>query len=115
MISDGFISFEDDGCRWSSSPPEEPGEYWFYGDPYKGQMGIDYQDNAPIVKPKMYLVQIRKISNGMMAVTEGQIIPLRKFNKAKVHGNGYVGYWRKAKFPNPPEDIELLFVREDLK
>jgi hypothetical protein len=93
---------------WSSSPPKEPGEYWFYGDPYKGQMGIDYRDAAPPVEPKMYLVQIRKIANGLMAVTEGQFVPLRKFNKAK-HGDGYVGYWKEAILPDPPEDIELLF------
>jgi hypothetical protein len=93
---------------WSSSPPEGPGEYWFFGDPYKGQMGIDYQDDAPSVKPKMYLVQVRKISNGFLGVTEGQIIPLEKFVKSKSR-HGYVGYWGKMELPNPPADTELLF------
>lgn len=93
---------------WTSECPREAGHYWFYGDPYKGQMGIDYRDDCPPIEPKMYLVEVIAISNGIMAVSEGNMIPLRKFNKEN-RGDGVIGYWKPAELPTPPNDGEELF------
>jgi hypothetical protein len=96
--------------KWSSTAPDTEGIYWFYGDPFMGSMGIDFRDDAPKIKPELYLVEIREISNGFLAVTKGNIISLRKFNKKdKFYREGYVGYWAEAELPENPPDPEKLF------
>lgn len=93
---------------WTSLGPTMEGFYWFYGDPYKGGMGIDYRDDCPPIEPQMYLVEVATISNGLMAMTNGTIISLQRFDKARGI-EGYVGYWKHANLPEPPIDIERLF------
>ena len=94
---------------WTSEIPDEVGHYWFYGNPYMGGMGIDFREDSPPVEAKMHLVEVYAISNGLMAVTEGQVIPLRKFVKTNMR-EGVVGYWKRARLPVAPKDRERLFA-----
>jgi len=96
--------------KWLTDFPNKEGNYWFYGNPFLGSMGIDFRDDSPPVEPKMYFVEVIAISNGLslMGITSGQIITLRKFTKLQSH-EGYVGYWLKADVPSLPLDKEKLF------
>jgi len=89
---------------WSEQIPKEVGFYWFYGDPFHGEMGQNYFDDSPPIETKMYLVEIFKVSNGLMATTVGQIIKLRKFSKINKQP-GVVGYWQPAGLPVPPSGV----------
>lgn len=94
--------------HWFSDFPKDPGFYWFYGDQYQGQMGCHFRDDSPPIEPSMQLVEIFKVSNGMMGKCEGQFFPTKKFDKSK-HRQGYVGYFAKATLPDPPQDNLALF------
>lgn len=87
--------------EWSEEFPTEPGNYWFYGNPWFGSMGCDYFDDA---KPdmRMYLVRVHQTGNSVLGTTEGQIFYRQKFNKEK-HQQGYIGKFAKADVPEPPD------------
>lgn len=92
---------------WTQDYPTEPGHYWFYGDPYKGQMGQDFTENARI-NPQLSLVRIFQTSNSLMAVGDGQCFPSRKFDKTSAYNTGYLGYWAKADIPEVPHDTQAF-------
>ncbi len=89
-------------CGWSTEPPTEPGRYWFYGDPWLGDMGSDFRDDyaGPDEKHrKLHSVEICAISNGVIAVCDGNFMSLTTFAKKR---NGHLGYWQRAATPAPP-------------
>ena len=83
--------------QWYDDPPQTPGYYWFYGEPHMGSMGGHYSGT---VKPryKLYLVEVHKISNGVIGVSNGQFISLRKWNINSMQ-EGVLGHWAQAKIP----------------
>ena len=95
---------------WTSDIPTEVGEYWFFGETSRGSMGCHYRDPVAPYEQEMVLVYVWKCGNGLLAVVNGQCMPMRKFDK-RVHREGCVGYWAKAEFPALPPDSEGLFVR----
>ncbi len=72
-------------------------------------MGCDYNDDAPPIELKMQLVEIYKISNGIICQCDGQMISSKKFDKAK-RQSGYIGYFAKAILPDVPVDKFGLFT-----
>ena len=82
--------------------------HWFYGDPLYGSMGMHYSQPVDREDLRLSLVEIHKISNDWMAVTNGHFMPTHKFNK-KEKREGYLGYFAKADIPDIPEDILNLF------
>lgn len=93
--------------KWTNKFPTKPGKYWFYGESHMGSMGIDYTDKAEI-EPKMYLIDIWEISNGLLGICEGQFMSSTQFDKNK-QKEGYLGYFAKAELPEIPEDKLNLF------
>jgi len=95
---------------WSQEFPKKEGDYWFYGDPYMGQMGGNYNGN---IKPdiEMYFIKVKKINDGFMAVVDGQFMSTNKFDLKK-RKSGYLGYWQKAIIPDIIEDFEHIFELE---
>lgn len=87
--------------KWSEDPPTEVGHYWFYGDPFMGQCGSDFED-SPLIQKDLTLVKVIQCSNSLLANNGSYDIPLRKFNN-KVDKEGYLGYWKKAILPETPE------------
>lgn len=85
---------------WAETPPTEPGAYWLYGDASYGSMGGHYSGT---IQPefRLHFVNVRAISNGLMAITEGRFISLRKFDSA-VRQEGHIGVWQPAKLPVLP-------------
>jgi hypothetical protein len=92
---------------WTYEFPEEVGKYWLYGDPFQGLMGSDYNADS-VIKPELYLVTVIKISNGFLATTKGQMISSTAFDKEKRIA-GWVGYWKKVKLPELPDDTHGYF------
>lgn len=84
---------------WFDDPPKEPGDYWFYGEPYMGEMGGHYTGT---VKPcnKLILVEVHRIINGLAAVGNGNFVPLRKWDGKN---RGYLGKWANATLPEIPD------------
>lgn len=82
--------------QWFDDPPKEPGYYWFYGDPRMGQMGGHYDGT---IKPKKHLVlvEIKRISNGVVGIADGNFITLRKWNGKQ---QGCCGQWTFAVVPD---------------
>jgi len=89
---------------WTEEAPTEPGFYWFYGDPRYGSMGKDYMEehvNTESIGPSVVLVEVFKISNGLMAKSEGTFVSLKKFELEK-KCEGYLGFWKVCDIPVPP-------------
>lgn len=63
-------------------------------------MGGHYSGQIQPTK-ETHLVRIRKISNGLMAVTDGRFMSLKPFDKEKKQ-EGYLGFWKKADLPTTP-------------
>jgi hypothetical protein len=97
--------------KWSKEFPNKDGFFWFYGEPHMGQMGGHFKGT---IRPnlKMCLVEIKKISNGFLAVMNGHHVPNTPFDKENKKP-GFLGYWAKAELPKPPEDVDGLFVVEE--
>lgn len=93
--------------EWTEQIPKEPGVYWFFG-AILGEMGCDYANDSPKIEPELLLVEVFKISNGVMAKSEGQFFALNKFDKEK-RISGHVGYFMKATLPAPPLDASGVF------
>lgn len=102
------VGVERGVSHWIDEFPRDPGFYWFYGDQYLGQMGCHFFENSPPIEPKMQLIEVFKVSNGIMAKCDGQFFPSRKFDKTK-NIQGYSGYFKKAELPKPPSDTNLQF------
>lgn len=85
---------------WFDDSPSEPGYYWFYGEPLMGEMGGHYNGT---VEPehKLYLVEVVAVRNGVLAVTRGHFMPLRKWDGVR---RGFLGKWSHAVVPDAPEN-----------
>ena len=70
--------------EWTKDWPQKPGVYWFYGWPFKDR-------ERPT---KIHFVEVRKISNGMIYVTNGHFL---------YKTEGADGYWCEAYPPEPPK------------
>lgn len=77
-------------------PPDQPGYYWFYGDPWMGQMGGHYAGTIDPDK-RLMLVEVERIANGLLAISKGQFIPLTKWDGKQ---KGYEGKWMSAIIPD---------------
>ena len=69
--------------NWSNERPTNPGTYWFYGDPFSDRtVNNEYID--------VYLVKIRKGSNCLIFIAEGNFMDNKK------------GMWMPAELPEIP-------------
>jgi hypothetical protein len=86
--------------EWSPDAPTDEGTFWFCGDDSFGSMGGHYTGS---IQPRneIHLVVVRKISNGVIAVTNGHFMSLTPFNMEK-RQSGYLGLWQKADLPPMP-------------
>lgn len=59
--------------------PDHPGLYWFYGEPFMGEMGGHYNGT---IKPDMdlHLITVVQTSNSLAAHCNGAFITLRRWN-----------------------------------
>lgn len=76
--------------NWQHEWPTKSGMYWFYGFCW-GKIGNKLEE------PEMHLVDVRKISNGIMCVTNGHFL---------YKAGGAEGVWLKAILPIPPEEVK---------
>lgn len=81
---------------WTENAPTVPGHYWFFGDPWMGEMGGHY---TGAVKPDMELhhVKILRVGQGVQAVVDGQFMPLNKWERVRP---GYLGKWCPCVLPS---------------
>ena len=93
---------------WTHKTPTEPGDYWFYGEPYMGSMGMHYEDSYKPDDLYLIRVKIRNISNGMIFIGDGNFMPSNKFNGKQ---EGHLGYWLKFDLPEIPKDKKGIFKR----
>lgn len=86
---------------WFWHAPVEPGYYWFFGDQHMGECGGHF---TGVVQPenRLCLVEVFKISNGIMAQSGGQFFNLHKWD-GKVAG--HLGRWAQATIPDVAESI----------
>lgn len=90
--------------NWTTTPPNKPGWYWFYGDPHLGTMGCDFFPDFTTPDEehrKLYLVEVVQLANGIAAIASGNFMSLSTFHK-KLRGEGHLGYWAEAELPEPP-------------
>ncbi len=87
--------------EWTETPPSEPGYYWLYGEDSYGSMGGHYTGSVPPEK-RLHYVEVRAISNGLMAVTSGRVISLKKFDAEK-RQEGHMGVWQPVDIPSLPD------------
>lgn len=81
---------------WTKEWPTEPGWYWFYG-----QTSRQLYDRPP----RMMLVKVSEIVNGVCYVTEGRFL---------YKAEGARGLWVRAYRPQPPTDEFIaIFAKED--
>ncbi len=80
---------------WTEEWPTEPGWYWFWGYPYgKKKSKHDLGDN----EPRLNIVRVAKISNGVMYVREGSFWgPSKKVS----------GMFTKAILPTDYPELEI--------
>lgn len=98
------IPYVDVPSPWSEEPPTEPGFYWLYGEVSYGSMGGHFSGSIP-PEHKLHYVEIRQISNGLSAVTEGRFMLLRKFDAEK-RQEGHIGVWQEVQHPELPDNHE---------
>ena len=77
--------------NWQTGWPTETGMYWFHGWCFKKSPFKDTEE------PKMHLVVVHKIHNGVIRMTEGHFL-------YKVEGAE--GMWLKAELPTPPKEVK---------
>ncbi len=86
--------------EWFDEAPVEPGYYWFFGDPWMGEMGGHF---SGVTTPdyKLCLVHVWKIgaggSGGLAGVADGHFFNLKKWNG---RGKGWLGRWGRAILPD---------------
>ena len=73
--------------KWTKDWPTEEGTYWFYGYRYKR---VSCGSNCD---PEYCLVEVFKVSNGLMITTNGQFMYESETEEA---------YFQKAELPEPP-------------
>jgi len=84
---------------WTKHWPTEPGYYWFYG--WCFSYDYDVRTRQKPYPIKHYFVEARKVSNGVLYVTDGHFL-----SKAE----GALGIWCVAELPAPPSmDIYLNY------
>lgn len=80
---------------WYADAPSQPGYYWFYGEPFMGQMGGHYTGSVqPVIC--LHSVKLQLVGGKLMAVVDGQFMPLNKWDGSRV---GYYGKWAVASLP----------------
>lgn len=82
--------------EWFDEAPVEPGYYWFFGDPWMGEMGGHYRGS---VHPeyKLSLVSVFNVSNGLAAISDGHFFQLKRWDGK---GKGWLGRWGRAVLPD---------------
>jgi len=75
---------------WQKEWPTEPGSWWFYGYRF-GNKVFPWKENE---KRELCLVEVRKVSNGIILVTHGHFLDKREAD----------GVWQKAILPELPVD-----------
>lgn len=88
--------------EWFDDVPKEPGYYWFYGEPQWGSMGGHYT-GAFQPKNRLMLVEVKKISNGVIAVGDGRFLRLHKWDEKS---EGFLGRWAQVTIPLTPAKEE---------
>jgi hypothetical protein len=83
---------------WTEDIPTEPGFYWFYGEPFMGEMGGHY-DGTILPNNKLFIIKIHKNPSGLIAWTDGAFISLRKWDGKK---RGVLGKWMPLPTPQLP-------------
>ncbi len=78
--------------QWQNEWPTEPGPWWLYGWCFR-KFSIKEEKE----EPKLHLVEVRKVQNGMMYVTEGHFL---------YEAEGAEGEWMKATLPAVPEGVK---------
>ena len=68
---------------WTTQIPEQEGWYWFYGDAFTF-------DLSKYCKNELYMVRVRKISNGYAYIANGNF------------AEQYEGFWKPADVPSFP-------------
>ncbi len=86
---------------WSTTAPTEPGNYWLYGDPTFGSMGVHYTDRG-VPEKRLHYVTVIQISNGLLAATNGHYMSLTPFRRER-NREGWVGVWQKVVLPELPK------------
>lgn len=70
--------------RWATGWPSKTGTYWLYGWVW---------DREKAFRPRMYFVEVNRISNGVVAITQGNFLYQSDVTE---------GYWLRAATPAPP-------------
>jgi hypothetical protein len=83
---------------WSENPPDKPGYYFFYGDPYFGAMGKDYEENA-IPDKDLHIVKVIAVTNSLIFICDGAFMSKKKFNG---ESEGWIGVWSAIPMPELP-------------
>ena len=88
--------------EWFDDAPTQPGYYWLLGDPYMGEMGGHF---TGVTKPeiRLQLVEVSRISNGLLAVCGGHFITLNKWDGKQ---KGFHGKWAQAVVPDVEDEYE---------
>ncbi len=73
--------------KWIKGLPVVEGNYWLWGYRY-GKISCGNP-----TKPEMMLMKVRKVSNGIMYVADGQFL---------FEGEAEEPYYMKMEFPKPP-------------
>ena len=79
-----FEDIKEIKMRWFKEFPKKEGIYWFYGYRFKGEEEKEF-----------LFVKVRKISNGLMHVTEGQFMGESETGE---------GLFCKAEYPEVPNE-----------
>tara|TARA_R110000868_G_scaffold14070_3_gene65605 strand:- start:1320 stop:1685 length:366 start_codon:yes stop_codon:yes gene_type:complete len=82
--------------KWFDDAPTEPGYYWFYGEPWMGEMGGHYTGKVP-PENRLMLVEIKQVTNGIVGISSGQFMNLRKWDGKQ---RGFFGKWTNAIVPD---------------
>lgn len=85
--------------KWSKQFPKKQGNYWFYGYRY-GRVSCGHP-----CKPEYMFVKVRKCSNGLLYMADGQFM-----DKSEVED----AHFMPAEMPTPP-DINTELTPEDKK
>jgi hypothetical protein len=71
---------------WTSKWPERAGTYWFYG--------TQFEKVIPNSKPELCFVEVFKISNGFVYVSNGSFL----------YKSQSSGVWQEAELPELPKE-----------
>lgn len=109
------------GPQWSSTPPTEPGRYWFFGDLEYEPGGAHYHSHPPL-QTALYQVEVvwsdsttwtNPDESNRLIGSVGYYFDLHApadSNWRKSHKRHARGYWLPATLPELPGDPENLFA-----